>query len=103
MRPMSQRFIIASGIKQAAMQQLLTGETRLPEFQGEWIRNSSKASVKASVKLLELLRQSPQMTLAEAAVHLGRSVRAVEMAGVKLVKAGKLRYVGAPKDGFGRY
>jgi ATP-dependent DNA helicase RecG len=46
-----------------------------------------------------LLQQNPEMTLAEAADHIGRTVRAVEMASAKLVKAGKLRYVGPKKGG----
>ncbi len=64
---------------------------------------SGKTSVKTSVKtadaLLELLRQNPQMTLAEVAVKVGRTVRAVEMASAKLVKAGRLRFVGPQKGG----
>ena len=64
---------------------------------------SVKASVKTSVKttdaLLELLRQNPQMTLADVAAQVGRTVRAVEMASAKLVKAGRLRFVGPQKGG----
>jgi ATP-dependent DNA helicase RecG len=64
---------------------------------------SVKASVKTSVKtaeaLLELLRQNPQMTLAQVAAAVGRTVRAVEMASAKLVKAGRLRFVGPQKGG----
>ena len=66
-------------------------------------KTSVKASVKTSVKtadaLLELLRQHPQMTLAEVAAEVGRTVRAVEMASAKLVKAGRLRYVGPQRGG----
>ena len=62
-----------------------------------------KASVKASVKttdaLLELLRQNLQMTLADVAAEVGRTVRAVEMAFAKVVKAGRLRFVGPQKGG----
>jgi ATP-dependent DNA helicase RecG len=39
------------------------------------------------------------MTLAEVAAVVGRSVRAVEMASGKLVKAGRLRFVGPQKGG----
>jgi hypothetical protein len=39
------------------------------------------------------------MTLAEVAAVVGRSVRAVEMASSKLVKAGRLRFVGPQKGG----
>lgn len=60
---------------------------------------SAKTSVKTPVAVLELLRQNPEMTLAEVAAAIGRSVRAVEMASAKLVKAGKLRHVGPQKGG----
>ena len=63
------------------------------------VKASVKTSVKTSVAVLELLRQNPEMTLAEVAAEVGRSVRAVEMASAKLVKAGKLRYVGSQKGG----
>ena len=55
--------------------------------------------MKTSVALLELLRRNPEMTLAEVASAIGRSVRAVEMASAKLVKAGKLRHLGPQKGG----
>jgi len=58
-----------------------------------------ETSVKTSDVLLKLLQQNPEMTLAEVADHIGRTVRAVEMASAKLVKAGKLRYVGPKKGG----
>jgi ATP-dependent DNA helicase RecG len=59
----------------------------------------SETSVKTSDALLKLLQQNPEMTLAEVADHIGRTVRAVEMASAKLVKAGKLLYVGPKKGG----
>ena len=62
-------------------------------------RTSVKTSVKTADALLELLRQHPQMTLAEVAAEVGRTVRAVEMASAKLVKAGRLRYVGPQRGG----
>jgi ATP-dependent DNA helicase RecG len=55
--------------------------------------------VKTAEALLELLRQNPQMTLAQVAATVGRTVRAVEMASAKLVKAGRLRFVGPQKGG----
>ena len=58
-----------------------------------------KTSVKTADALLELLRRNPQMTLAEVAAEVGRTVRAVEMASAKLVKAGRLRFVGPQKGG----
>jgi ATP-dependent DNA helicase RecG len=63
------------------------------------VKTSVKTSVKTADALLELLRQHPQMTLAEVAAEVGRTVRAVEMASAKLVKAGRLRYVGPQRGG----
>jgi len=60
---------------------------------------SVKASVKTSVKILHLLRENPEITLADVAREIDRSVRAVEMAASKLAKEGKLRYVGPQKGG----
>jgi len=56
-------------------------------------------SVKTSDVLLKLLQQNPKMTLAEAATHIDRTVRSVERASAKLVKARKLRHVGPKKGG----
>jgi len=50
--------------------------------------------VKTTDALLELLRQKPPITRADVAVQVGRTVRAVEMASAKLVKAGCLRFAG---------
>ena len=63
------------------------------------VQASVETSVKTSVVILELLRRNPEMTLAHAASEVGRSVRAVEMATAKLVKAGKLRHIGPTKAG----
>jgi len=60
---------------------------------------SVKTSVKTADALLELLRRNPQMTLAEVAAEVERTTRAVEMASAKLVKAGRLRFVGPRKGG----
>ena len=62
-------------------------------------KTSVKTSVKTPAALLELLGRNPEMTLAQAAAEIGRSVRAIEMASAKLVTAGKLRYVGPQKGG----
>ena len=71
--------------------ELQAGDAPVPE-------SLEKASVKTSVKtidaLLELLRQKPPITRADVAVQVGRTVRAVEMASAKPVKAGRLRFAG---------
>ena len=59
----------------------------------------AKIQVETSVKLLQILDKNPEMTLAGAARGLGRSVRAIEPASSKLVKAGRLKYVGPQKGG----
>lgn len=64
------------------------------------VQTSVETSVETPAALLELLRQNPAMTLSDAAAELGRSVRAVEMASAKLVKAGRLRHVGPKKGGY---
>jgi hypothetical protein len=58
-----------------------------------------KTSVKCADALLELLRKNHEMTLAEVAAAVGRSVRAVEMASSKLVEARRLLWVGPQKGG----
>jgi ATP-dependent DNA helicase RecG len=69
----------------------------IPAAGGE--KTSVETSVKTSVRILALLSRNPEMTLAEVATELGRSVRAVEMATAKLVKADKLRHIGPQKGG----
>jgi len=56
-------------------------------------------SVKTPVKILQLLKEKPDLTLSELAVLLGKSVSAIERASAKLVKAGELRRVGPDKGG----
>ena len=69
---------------------------------GLWVEfalREAKIQVETSVKLLQILEKNPEMTLAGAARELGRSVRAIELASSKLVKAGRLKYVGPQKGG----
>ena len=49
--------------------------------------------------ILEILKQQPELTQAEVATAIGKSTSAVERACAKLVKAGRLRHVGARKGG----
>jgi ATP-dependent DNA helicase RecG len=58
-----------------------------------------KTPVKTPVKILQLLNTNPSMTLTEVAVSIGKSLRAVERASVKLVKEGRLKHVGPQKGG----
>ena len=58
-----------------------------------------KTRVKTPERILEALGARPDLTLAELATAIGMSVRAVERATAKLVKAEKLRFIGAKKAG----
>ena len=60
---------------------------------------SVKTPVETPVKILALLRKNPQMTLAQVATQIERSVRAAERAAAKLIKEGRLRYVGPKRGG----
>ena len=50
-------------------------------------------------RILAALAANPELTLATLAAMLGKSLSAVERATAKLVKAGKLRFVGPRKGG----
>jgi ATP-dependent DNA helicase RecG len=60
---------------------------------------SVKNSVKTPAAILGLLAATPAMTLAEVAAEVGKTSRAVELAAAKLVKEGRLKYVGPQKGG----
>jgi ATP-dependent DNA helicase RecG len=63
------------------------------------VKTSVKTPVKTPERILELLAANPELTLAEVAKAIHKSVRAVERASAKLVKEGRLRYVGPAKGG----
>jgi ATP-dependent DNA helicase RecG len=48
---------------------------------------------------MKLLKKNPEITLADVAKTIEKSVRAVERTCSKLTKEGKLRYVGPQKGG----
>ena len=62
-------------------------------------KTSVKTSVKTPTKILQLLEANPTLTLADVAVEIKKSLRAVELASAKLVKDGHLRYLGPQKGG----
>jgi len=62
-------------------------------------RKAVKSSLKTPVKILDYLRKNPNDTLADVASAIGKSLSAVERASSKLVKEGKLRFVGPTKGG----
>ena len=59
----------------------------------------AESSGKTPGKILEMLKDNPQMTLAEVASLIEKSVSAVERASAKLVKSGRLKRVGPAKGG----
>ena len=59
-----------------------------------------KTPVKTPDQIIQLLKKNPAMTLADVAAVIGKSRSAVERAGIKLVKAGFLRFVGPKKGGY---
>ena len=63
------------------------------------VKSSVKTPGKTPVKILQLLEERPELSLAELAVLIGKSVSAIERASAKLVKAGKLRRIGPDKGG----
>lgn len=55
--------------------------------------------VETPERILAMLATRPGMSLAEVAVAIGKSTRAVERAAAKLVEQGRLRFVGPRKGG----
>ena len=83
----------------------------LTEGEGASVKTTVKAPVETPVEtpvktraktpemILEALGAKPDLTLAELAISIGKSVSAVERASAKLVKEGRLKYVGPQKGG----
>jgi ATP-dependent DNA helicase RecG len=63
------------------------------------VKTSVKTSVKTPTEILRLRTATPSMTLAEVAAEIGKTPRAIELAASKLVKGGRLKYVGPQKGG----
>ena len=55
--------------------------------------------VETTDQIMVLLNKYPMMTLADISVFTGKSLCAVERASFKLVKCGKIQYVGSKKNG----
>jgi ATP-dependent DNA helicase RecG len=58
-----------------------------------------KTPVKTPDRILDMLASNPDLTLAEVAQAIDKSLSAVERASAKLVKQGRLRFVGPRKGG----
>lgn len=63
------------------------------------VKTRVETQVKTQDQILQILDEKPEMTLAEVAQKIGKSRSAVERASSKLVKAGRLRFVGPKKGG----
>jgi ATP-dependent DNA helicase RecG len=63
------------------------------------VKTPVKTRAKTPDRILEALSASPNLTLTELAMSIGKSVSAVERASAKLVKEGRLKYVGPRKGG----
>ena len=63
------------------------------------VEEGGKARVKTPDLILEVLGANPALSLADVAKVIGKSLSAVERAGAKLVKEGRLRRVGPRKGG----
>ena len=58
-----------------------------------------KTPVKTQDLILQLFKEQPDRTLADVAEAIGKSLSAIERASAKLVKTGRLKYVGPKKGG----
>jgi ATP-dependent DNA helicase RecG len=65
----------------------------------ETVGTPVETPAKTADRVVELLRADPQMTLAEVAAGIGKSLRSVERAAANLVREGRIRHVGPRKGG----
>ena len=80
--------------------EIMTEQKSLSEAPVETpVEVSVRTPVETPVKILALLRKNPQMTLAQVAKQIERSVRTAERVAAKLIKEGRLRYVGSKRGG----
>jgi len=76
----------------------------LPEHQlnSGQVKEESTAQetrVETQEKILAVLGNNPRLTLAEVAMQIGKSLSAVERATAKMVKDGRVKFVGPKKGG----
>jgi len=63
------------------------------------VKTRVETPVKTPEKILDVLGRNPRLTLAEVAMQIGKSLSAVERATAKMVKDGKVKFVGPKKGG----
>ncbi len=101
------------GIEKISQACLESGSSRFEiryEPNGLWLvfyfsggQGSDKTTVETTVEtadaIIRFIAEKPDITLAEIAAHIGKSVRAVERAAAKLKKEGKITFKGPKKGG----
>jgi ATP-dependent DNA helicase RecG len=101
-------FVVTIWRKKSALAGAVAENISLPTGEVSGVHVSSKhvigktpvkTPVKTPERILELLVANPELTLAEVAKVIDKSVRAVERASAKLVKERRLCYVGPTKGG----
>jgi ATP-dependent DNA helicase RecG len=83
----------------AYLESILSGKTTQGTPAKTPVETLVETPVKTPERILGVLRANPRLTLAEVAGGIGKSVSAVERASAKLVREGRLRYVGPRKGG----
>jgi ATP-dependent DNA helicase RecG len=63
------------------------------------VKTPAETRVKTPDLILAAFSENPNLTLSEVAVGIGKSISTVERASTRLVKSGKLKYVGPKKGG----
>jgi ATP-dependent DNA helicase RecG len=63
------------------------------------VETSVEISVETSKAIIQLISAKPDITLAEIASKIGKTLRAIEMATSKLRKEGKIKFIGPKKNG----
>jgi len=81
------------------LESILSGKTTQEGPVKTSVETTVEMTVKKPERVLEELEANPRLTLAEVADMIGKSVRTVERASAKLVREGRLRYVGPRKGG----
>jgi len=63
------------------------------------LKSSQKGSQKSSQKIIELMRNDPKITVANLALHIGITERAIKKQIGKLKAKGRIRRIGPDKGG----
>jgi ATP-dependent DNA helicase RecG len=98
-------------MRQACLERRLPAPKLREEEEGLWVefgiparvktpvQMSVEMSVETPVQILDYLRKNPTATLTEAAAAIGKTVRTAERVSARLVKDGRLQFVGPRKNG----